>query len=141
MRHSGTTLSAILLSATVGIAAMALPGTSGATEGWDWWDAVYAQQHHKSICPANPPTKALWESTLGEEDDPHWTELTVFFIAYPCSGTPSRFMEFRDWLNYEVHDVGEYDSDWENYAFYSLYDLVYELDEQTAGYWGNGPWN
>ncbi len=140
MRLSPGFLSPILASWALGLAVLALPQTSVATEGWDWWDAVYAQQHHRSTCPTNPPTKANWESTLDTADDPHWTELTVFFIAYPCGGTPSRFVEFRDWLNYEVHDIGEYDSNWENFDFYDVRDLVLELDEQSAGYWGEGPW-
>ena len=120
----------------------ALPGTAGAVSGWDWWDAVYAQQNHHASCPGNPPSKSDWETTLGSTaDDPHFTELTVFFIAYPCGGTPSWFVEFREWLNYEVHSQGTWDSEWTTYDFYDLKDLVLDLDQTGAGFWGDGPWD
>jgi len=116
------------------------PREAHAVTGWDWWDAIYAQQNHSSACPENPPTKTQWESALGSADDPHWTELTVYFVAYPCSRNPGTFVEFRDWLNYEIHDLGEYDEGWEGYKFFDLKNLVNELDESPAGFWDDGPW-
>ncbi len=117
------------------------PAPAHAVTGWDWWDAVDIQHTFVPACPENPPTKTQWESALGTSDDPHWTELTLFFIAYPCSNPPATFVEFREWLNYEIHDEGTYDSNWEGYKFYDLKDLVYELDESPAGFWDDGPWN
>ncbi len=140
LRETALTLSITALTFVALIALVVPPGTANATEGWDWWEAVYAQQNHKQSCPATPPTKTAWDTALGTGDDPHWSELTVFFIAYPCGGDPDWFVEFRNWLNYEIHSVGSWDSEWEGYVFYKLKDLAYELDESPAGFWDDGPW-
>jgi len=116
------------------------PAPAQATTGWDWWDAIDIQDSFVPGCPEDPPTKTQWVTALGGADDPHWTELTMFFIAYPCSNPPGVFIEFRDWLNYEVHDEGSWDSNWEGFKFYDLKDLVHELNESPAGYWDDGPW-
>jgi len=117
----------------------ATPRPAEAARNWSWWDAVSAQQG-MSGCPANPPTLTDWQNKLGTDDVPHWTELTVYFIAYPCSGQPEEFLEFRDWLNYEVHDEGSWDSSWASQDFYELKDLVLELDQWPAGFFDDGPW-
>ncbi len=131
---------ALFAALTFALAVSLSPTEAFATEGWDWWDAVYAQQNHSSACPTNPPSQSTWEAYLDGHDDPHWTELTVYFIAYPCSSGPVRFLKFRDWLNYEIHDIGDWDTKWESEKFYELKDLVYELDESPAGYWDGGGW-
>ena len=137
------TITALAAFATLSLILTVLwsPAEAAAADGWDWWDAVEAQQNHNSACPANPPNKAAWEGLLDGHDDPHWTELTVYFIAYPCSSGPARFLMFRDWLNYEVHGVGTWDSDWAYEKFYEFKGLVYELDESPAGYWDGGGWD
>ncbi len=133
---------ATLTTLAIAVLLMGLrPAPAQAVTGWDWWDAVDGQHTFVPACPENPPTKSQWETALGSADDPHWTELTVFFIAYPCSNPPATFIEFRDWLNYEIHDVGTYDSGWEGYKFFDLKDLIYELDESPAGFWDDGPWD
>lgn len=129
-----------ILTAVVVVLATGQPRQAHAITGWDWWDAIDDQHNHKAACPDPPPTKTQWENALGEADDPHWTELTVFFIAYPCSNPPSSFIEYRDWLNWEIHDEGTYDEAWEGYKFFDLKNLVNELNESPAGYWDDGPW-
>ncbi len=134
------TLAILTTSAVALLALLAQPTTARATTGWDWWDAIYAQQNHLATCPASPPDKDDWEDALDTADDPHFTELTAYFIAYPCSANPGVFLEFREWLNYEVHDVGVWDSNWTGYKFYDTKELVLELDETGAGFWDDGPW-
>ncbi len=135
-----TTLLTIIVATGLTTALLWSPHTAHAVTGWDWWDAIYAQQNHSNLCPDDPPSKSDWETALGSADKPDYTELLVFFIAYPCGGTPSHFIDFRDWLNYEIHDVGTWDPDWQYEKFYGLKDLVYEVDEHTDGYFKDGPW-
>ena len=136
----GIAVAFTLISASIAVLTLH-PRPAQATTGWHWWDAIEDQQNHHPSCPANPPDKAEWEDALDGQDNPHWTELTVYFIAYPCSAGPTKFIEYRDWLNYEIHDQGTWDPDWATTNFHKLKDLVYELDESPSGYWADGPWD
>ncbi len=138
--NARTRIIAIATTLTLTLAGLGLlPRPAEAARTWHWWDAVSAQQQ-QSYCPIDPPTQTQWENALGDQDDPHWTELTVYFIAYPCSGTPADFVEFRQWLNYEVHGVGTWDSGWPDEDFYELQALVHELDQYPASFFDKGPW-
>lgn len=130
---------AIAVTLTLALAGIGLfPQAAAAARNWHWWDAVYAQQQMPGCSGASQDD---WLNKIGSQDYPHWTELTVYFIAYPCSGQPEEFMDYREWLNYEIHDVGSWDPAWANQDFYDLKNLVYELNQYPAGFWDNGPWD